>query len=586
MGRRHGTNSIEFLRSYPSAKVIAYRYYLFEGLEIVAPSKKFERIHILGKPVTDVQVRTKGQIGTDVLAYHPDFPVLYKWVTEDGRISGDRTLQTVHELLQPIAEASGKKILSFTDFSISLDQFGAVLFKHGAKYTKANPDSAISIEINACIGAYASHHLATATDEKREELIRIWTASLSPLLFTGITWDKYQLLLHFQNEIGRLQTHGTVVGNAAKKLHDLNSKIGKYLHTHPLSLTQRLVGQSASYISKPILISVLATVAVGIVIAYFITPTTQGNSEQLPFFGTTEPYDPNSPLASMPSNLDSANYWFELGESVSNDSLRIIYFTNAIRHRYDFWEAYFYRGLAKVILDFRDDALIDYTSSIALSPDNWEGYYNRGHLNHELGKDAEAIKDYTEAIAIKPTHALSYFNRGQTKFNLHLYAEALKDYARCIELDPSHQWAYRKKGSTELILGLYKEAISDFNHALELDRLDSKAYAERGRAKLELAYDTSKDLNATSRIRELLREAQSDMSKALEIDPSDSISVLGIAHIREFETLVSKSENPLQLAKENALRTEKEFLSAMENYKKALKRSDTLRENKLLDGPQ
>lgn len=423
----------------------------------------------------------------------------------------------------------------------------------------------------------------SSADDKRQT-IKTMGLILGTLLQGTNTISKEVMLRKILSEV-KPSAHSREDRNTLK---EIETRIDGYLQNNPLSMIQSLVAKTVSVFSKPILILLVGTIAVAgfIAIVHTITAPITNDNGQLPFFGITEPYDPNSPLATLPSNLDSANYWFELGESVSDDSLRIIYFTNAIRHRYDFGEAYFYRGLAKKMLRFIDESIIDYTSSIQLIPSSYEAYYNRAHSQFVLGRYHEAIKDYSRSIDIEPQYAPSYFNRGQAHFNLLRYEEALEDYTRCVELNPSHQWAFLQKGSTELILGLYKEAISDFNHALELDSLDSKAYAKRGQAKLELAYDTSKDLNATSRIRELLREAQSDMSKALEIDPSDSISAIGIAHIQDFENIITNSETSIQLAKENVLRTEKEFLSAMENYKNALKMSDTLRENRLLDSPQ
>ena len=59
-----------------------------------------------------------------------------------------------------------------------------------------------------------------------------------------------------------------------------------------------------------------------------------------------------------------------------------------------------------------DRAIADYTEAIRIKPDYAEAYRNRGVAYAEKGEYDRAIADYTEAIRLKPDYAEAYYNRG------------------------------------------------------------------------------------------------------------------------------------------------------------------------------
>jgi tetratricopeptide (TPR) repeat protein len=59
-----------------------------------------------------------------------------------------------------------------------------------------------------------------------------------------------------------------------------------------------------------------------------------------------------------------------------------------------------------------DGALQDYTEAIRLKPDYADAFYNRGVARRAKGDVDGALQDYTEAIRLKPDYADAFNNRG------------------------------------------------------------------------------------------------------------------------------------------------------------------------------
>ena len=59
-----------------------------------------------------------------------------------------------------------------------------------------------------------------------------------------------------------------------------------------------------------------------------------------------------------------------------------------------------------------DLALKCFTDAIRLKPDYAEAYCNRGDAYGKKGDRDKAIADYTEAVRLKPDYPIAYYNRG------------------------------------------------------------------------------------------------------------------------------------------------------------------------------
>ena len=75
-----------------------------------------------------------------------------------------------------------------------------------------------------------------------------------------------------------------------------------------------------------------------------------------------------------------------------------------IQHQEKYHTPYteYYLGLSAQDRKYIDKAIKHYTEAIKLKPDFAEAYYNRGNAHRSNGTYEEATKDFTKAIALKP----------------------------------------------------------------------------------------------------------------------------------------------------------------------------------------
>jgi lipoprotein NlpI len=165
----------------------------------------------------------------------------------------------------------------------------------------------------------------------------------------------------------------------------------------------------------------------------------------------------------------TAQEWYEKGFRLDDNSDEEIYcYTEAIRIKPDYAEAYYNRGIARKAKGDLDGAIKDYTEAIRIKPDHASAYINRGSARREKGDLDGAIKDYTEAIRIKPDFADAYNNRGIARKAKGDLDGAIKDYTEAIRIKSDYALAYRNRGVAWDAKSDYYSAIADFEKSIEL----------------------------------------------------------------------------------------------------------------------
>jgi tetratricopeptide (TPR) repeat protein len=122
----------------------------------------------------------------------------------------------------------------------------------------------------------------------------------------------------------------------------------------------------------------------------------------------------------------------------------------------------FERGFAAVN---PDEQLRFYSEAIRLKPNYAEAFNNRGIALYRKGDLNGALKDYNEAIGLKPNYADAFNNRGIALYREGDLNGALKDYNEAIRLKPNYAEAFNNLGIARRDKGDLQGASDDFERA-------------------------------------------------------------------------------------------------------------------------
>ncbi len=154
-------------------------------------------------------------------------------------------------------------------------------------------------------------------------------------------------------------------------------------------------------------------------------------------------------------------------------------YTEAIRLKADYADAFNNRGHARSNLGDHEGAIQDLDEAIRLDPKHIYALSNRGFARSELGDLEGAIQDLDEAIRLDPGDAELWNQRGATRSELADYEGAIADLDEAIRLNPDYSAAFNNRGHQRNALGDQERAIADYDEAIRLD--PSCADAKRSR---------------------------------------------------------------------------------------------------------
>lgn len=175
----------------------------------------------------------------------------------------------------------------------------------------------------------------------------------------------------------------------------------------------------------------------------------------------------------------TAQEWFERGVKTTDLDERIYCYSEAIRLKPEYAEAYNNRGITRRKKGEWVEAIKDYNEAIRLKSDYGNAYYNRGIARKNKGDLAGAIKDYNESIRLKPDYD-AYYNRAIAREDKGDLDGAIKDYNEAIRLKPNYVNAHNNRGNVLKDIGDLDGAIKDYNEAIRLKPDYALAYKNRG----------------------------------------------------------------------------------------------------------
>jgi tetratricopeptide (TPR) repeat protein len=171
----------------------------------------------------------------------------------------------------------------------------------------------------------------------------------------------------------------------------------------------------------------------------------------------------------------TAQEWFERGISTADEGEKIHCFTEAIRLKPDFANAFALRGIARDRTGDLDGALSDYDEAIRIEPGDDSNLYLRGIVRRERGDLDGAISDYNEAIRINRENVHAFILRGIARREEGDLDGAAQDHTEAIRLSPKSASAFRHRGWDRMDKGDEAGAQEDFAIAKRLEEEDQRS---------------------------------------------------------------------------------------------------------------
>jgi len=262
--------------------------------------------------------------------------------------------------------------------------------------------------------------------------------------------------------------------------------------------------------------------------------------------------------------------------------LAIQYFNQVINAKPYLADAYYYRAVAKFMLDDFKGAEDDCTLCLERNPYWTSAYQLRGAARQNQEKYELAATDYQRSLEFYPEDQLTLVNMGIVNIQMKHYdtagkffevllkkfpdyvpgyltraqmyletkdtTKALVDYNKAIEIDPYMAQSFSARGLLYFQLKDYNKALADLDEAIRLDPYNQGNYINRGLVKYNLNdlrgamadYDRVIETDPNNLIarfnRGLLRaqvadnnRAIEDFNKVLELEPDNTIALLNRA---------------------------------------------------------
>ena len=164
-------------------------------------------------------------------------------------------------------------------------------------------------------------------------------------------------------------------------------------------------------------------------------------------------------------------------------------------------------------------AVKKYTEAIKLKPNYGDAYYNRAIAKYLLEEFKESISDYSEAIRIRGNDSMAIYSRGVVYFEIGKHELALIDLNKSISYGHEIGSCYNYKAMVEMELGDSTKAIELYDLAIENDSLETLFYLNKATLLADLR---------------MYNESITLYSKVLKMDPNsiDSFYNRGIQYYK------------------------------------------------------
>ena len=155
----------------------------------------------------------------------------------------------------------------------------------------------------------------------------------------------------------------------------------------------------------------------------------------------------------------------ELGNSKGELEKAIVDFTEAIKHKSDYPDAYNNRGRSYFVKGELENAIADFSRAIKLRLGFLEAYHYRGLAYFRKGNFDDAVADLNEVIHLNPDDAVAYHRRGIIYLRKGDFDTAIINLDKAIKLNPNDDLVYYSRGEALLHLKEWDKAQVDLTAA-------------------------------------------------------------------------------------------------------------------------
>lgn len=159
--------------------------------------------------------------------------------------------------------------------------------------------------------------------------------------------------------------------------------------------------------------------------------------------------------------------------------LSIQYFNQAVKAKPYLADPYYYRGLAKLMLEDYRGAEADCSLAIERNKYKVEPYRVRGFARMRLGKDSLAILDFDRGLEYSPRDKYFMYYKGISQSQLSRYAEADSTMSVMLHEYPRFTEGYTARAQIHLLASDTVAALSDIQQSLELGSTEPGPYLMR-----------------------------------------------------------------------------------------------------------
>lgn len=184
--------------------------------------------------------------------------------------------------------------------------------------------------------------------------------------------------------------------------------------------------------------------------------------------------------------------------------LAIQYFNQIITAKPYLADPYYFRGIAKFMLDDFKGAEEDASECLLRNPYYTAAYQLRGAARQNQEKYELAASDYQRSLEFFPEDRITLVNMGIVNIELEQYEVAEKFFNVLLRRFPDYTPGYLARAQMYLQMKDTTNAMIDLNKAIEIDPYTSQSFAARG-----VIYLQQKEYN----------KALADLDEAIRLDP-------------------------------------------------------------------